>query len=199
MADVIKSISYDQSEILNWIIALYLDGCPFELDPTYSTGQFYKHGVPEPDMKLDIHPQVDDCLEVDVRDLPFPDNSIKSCIFDPPFLANSPNRKVLGKMRERFSSPYKNQSGLMKFYQEAISEVYRVLINGGILVFKCQDMVDGGKQKWNHTNTQRMAEEIGFYAEDLFILLAKSRMIPKSQIARHARRFHCYFWIFRKI
>ena len=39
--EIIKSISYEQDEILQWIIDLYCHN-GFQLDPTYSKGNFYK-------------------------------------------------------------------------------------------------------------------------------------------------------------
>ena len=40
----------------------------------------------------------------------------------------------------------------------------------------------------------------GFYPEDIFILLAKSRIVADWQIKnqKHARKFHSYFIVFRK-
>ena len=52
---IIKTISYEQTEIINDIMKLYCqDG--FDLDPTYSKGNFYKNGIPEPRLKFDINP-----------------------------------------------------------------------------------------------------------------------------------------------
>ena len=39
---VIKSFSFLNTEILNSINTLYLDNKGFDLDPTYSKGNFYK-------------------------------------------------------------------------------------------------------------------------------------------------------------
>jgi len=195
---MIKSISYNQGEILKWITELYLDGKPFDLDPTYSKGMFYKKtGIQEPLIKSDIAPQVDDCLEIDVANMPWPDNSIESCIFDPPFMPWMPVKRPPGRMKSRFSY-YTNLTELRAMYLLSIQEIYRILIPTGILVFKCQDLVDSGKQVWHHIEIYQDAMEAGFTAEDLFVLLASSRMNNwKRQL--HARKYHCYFWVFRKL
>jgi hypothetical protein len=52
---MIKSISYDQQEIIQNILNLH---CPqgIELDPTYSKGVFYKNANFEPLEKFDLYP-----------------------------------------------------------------------------------------------------------------------------------------------
>jgi len=85
--DIIKSVSESQNEIFNNIIRLY---CPdgFEVDPTYSKGNFYKV-VPEPKYKLDLYPQSEEVKEADSRHLPFNNSSVESIVFDPPFIGAS--------------------------------------------------------------------------------------------------------------
>ena len=46
-----------------------------------------------------------------------------------------------------------------------------------------------------------MARQVGFYPLDLFVLLAKQRMNSfggKWRNQEHARKYHSYFWVFRK-
>lgn len=192
---IIPSISYDQDEILKWIMELYLDGKPFELDPTYSKGNFYKHGVPEPELKFDISPQVDDCMKADVRDLPLADESIRSCIFDPPFIHGG-GLGIPGRMQNRFGSLATNKLTL-ELYADGMKEINRVLIIDGVLIVKCQDEIESSKQKWTHIYVFEIARELGFIGDDLFILLARSR-IGNWKRQFHARKFHSYFWVFRK-
>jgi len=74
-----------------------------------------------------------------------------------------------------------------------------VLCLGGILVFKCQDKVSSGKQHMMHCNVYQWAILQGFEALDLFILLARSRLVANWQRnQKHARKYHCYFWVFKK-
>ena len=88
MEDIIRSVSTDQTEILQWILKLYVpEGC-FEADSTYSKGGFYK-GIPPPRLCFDLTPQVDGVIQADCRNLPLADCSISSLVFDPPFLATT--------------------------------------------------------------------------------------------------------------
>ncbi len=61
VSDIIKSISYDQDELLQRIIRLYVDEGRFDLDPTFSTGGFYRK-IPHPKLCYDLMPQRDNVL-----------------------------------------------------------------------------------------------------------------------------------------
>lgn len=199
---IIKSISYSQEEILSWIIKLY---CPkgFELDPTYSKGIFYKYNIPQPKYKFDINPLSNNIKEGDCRDLLIKRNSIKSIIFDPPFLATTgkslkSNNKDENIIAKRFTV-YPNMKELWKFYKDALKEFYRILKDKGILVIKIQDSISSGKQYLSHHFITNEAIKIGFYPKDLFVLLAKNRIIADWQKnQKHARKFHSYFLVFQK-
>jgi hypothetical protein len=194
----VSTVSDNQHEIIRNIIHLYCPNGIF-LDPTYSTGKFYgeKVGIPKPVLCFDINPQHKECLQGDARSLPIDTGSIESVMFDPPFIGASRKDGKPGIIKTRFSY-YKNIPELWKFYNEALIEIYRILSPRGILVFKCQDSVECSKQWWSHVAIHNMALELGFIAEDLFILVAKSRLMRENWTQQHARKFHSYFWVFRK-
>ncbi len=194
---LIETVSENQSEIINNIIQLYCPG-GIDLDPTYSTGVFYKH-VPEPRLKFDLKVQVAGVTECDCRHLPLADNSQQVIMFDPPFVCGSRAEGKPGIIKERFGY-YKNVTELLAFYQEALVEFYRLLAPGGILIFKCQDTVESGKQYLNHVSIINYASSIGFYPLDLFILLARNVLISPNMLnQQHARKSHSYFLVFRKL
>jgi hypothetical protein len=204
----IKSINYDQEEIIEDILRLYVPSGKIDLDPTYSKGSFYKSGrIQEPKLKYDIKPQVINCLQGDCRDLSMiEDNSLNCIIFDPPFLATTgksltENRGKENNILNKRFGVYPNEKELDSLYYDSLVEFNRILKKDGILIFKCQDKVSSGKQHWCHCNIYNYAKELGFAAEDLFVLLAKNRLVAKWQIKnqKHARKYHCYFWVLKKI
>ena len=85
-------------------------------------------------------------------------------------------------------------------YRDALKEAYRVLKPGGVLIFKCQDKTSSGKQFFSHCFIWQAAIDAGFYPLDLFILLAKSRLVADWQRTnqKHARKYCCFFWVFSK-
>jgi len=201
---IIKSISYDQIEIIKNIIDLHIESGVIDCDPTYSTGVFYKKSkIEPPKYKFDLYPQSDDVIESNSMNLPLDDESLDSIMFDPPFVVSKgPSLKNPKKgsnlISSRFSS-YESIPLLWNFYKNSLEEFYRLLKPKGMLIFKCQDTVSGGKNYFSHNFVMNKALEIGFYPKDLFVLMAKSRMISgnmKNQ--QHARKFHSYFWVFQK-
>ena len=195
--EIIKTISYDQEEIIKNIIKLY---CPdgIDLDPTYSKGVFYKN-IKEPKLKFDLYPQIEGVVEADCGELPLESNTINTIMFDPPFVAGIQKKSDTGIIINRFGS-YKNVSiVLWGMYHRALKEFYRLLKPKGILIFKCQDSVDSGKQCLSHVEVINYAMSLGFYPKDMFVLLAKNRLIGKHHSKQqHARKFHSYFLVFIK-
>jgi tRNA G10 N-methylase Trm11 len=200
---MIKSISYDQSEIIKWILQLHCQ-TPIEVDPTYSVGNFYKNtGIEKPKYRFDLFPQIEGVEEANAEDLPLDDQSINTIMFDPPFLATKgkslTESNESNKIVKRFGS-YPTEKELHQFYVNALKEFYRILKPKGILIFKCQDKVSSGKQYFSHNFIIDKAQEMGYYTKDLFILLAKNRLVAKWQLKnqKNARKFHSYFLVFEK-
>lgn len=175
-----------------------------DCDATYSVGNFYKNtNISEPQYKFDINPQIDGVEYGDSRNLPLDDSSINCIMFDPPFLATTGKSLTENKnnniINKRFGT-YPSEKELHQFYIDSLEEAYRVLVDKGILIFKCQDKISSGKQYMSHCFIHNEAVKIGFYPKDLFILLAKNRLVADWQLKnqKNARKFHSYFWVFEK-
>jgi len=201
-ADVIRSVSYDQHEILKWIIDLYIPSGRFDYDPTYSKGVFYKTDVPEPQYKSCLTPEGPVDFFADAKRLPIKSESLDSICFDPPFVMGGIPKKVCkdgsNLISKRFGR-FKNEQELLTFYYLSLLEFYRVLKNAGVLVFKCQDCIVSSKQVLSHAAIIAAANKIGFYPKDLFVLTRKA-VILSGQVKQqqHARKFHSYFLVFTK-
>ena len=194
---LIPSVSFDQSEILDWISRLYLCGKGFDLDPCYGGGNFYNK-FPKPTHKFDISPRVKGVKEGDCRDLSqwLKDSSVTSIIFDPPFLCGGGKNGIMHRKYGTFESP----GALTTFVGTSLHEFNRILISGGILAVKCMDFVYGRKNYFFHITVHDLAAARGFVALDLFILISKNRVMQWNlKTQQHARKFHSYFWVFRKV
>ncbi len=190
----IPSISYDQHEIIKWIIELHLGGQPIQCDPTWGHGEFYKDGIEKPEFVYDLNGERG-VKKADARHLPHKDASLSSIMFDPPFLHQTGEGSII---KERFGD-YKTIPLLWKMYSDAIKEFARVLQPNGMLIFKCQDTVSSAMNYFSHVQVMNLAVAAGFYPKDLFILLAKNRIPQWNQKKQqHARKFHSYFWVFEK-
>jgi len=194
---IIRSVSFNEEEIIKNMIDLYLGNKTIELDPTFSIGAFY-NGLRKPKYKFDIEPFSKDVKKSDCRDLPFSEESIKSIMFDPPFVGGSRAEGKPGIIKSRFGY-YKSIPELWKFYEDSLKEFYRILMKEGFLFFKCQDSIESGKQYLTHVFIINKATEIGYYAKDLFVYAVKDRIIdPSIKQQYHARKFHSYFIVFQK-
>lgn len=201
---MVKSISYDQTEIIHNILSLHVPNRKIDCDPTYSIGNFYNNtGIDVPHLRFDINPQCEGVEYGDSRSLPIESNSLNCIMFDPPFLATSgaslKSKDDSNLIVKRFGV-YPNEKELHKFYVDSMREAYRLLDNNGILIFKCQDKVSSGKQYMSHVFIMNEAVKIGFYPQDLFILLAQNRISADWQVKsqKNARKYHSYFWVFKK-
>lgn len=199
-AEVVKSVSYDQIEILKGIQKLY---CPqgFDCDVTYGNGKFYGDIRP-PVLKFDIDPQSPDVAQACSTKLPLMDGCLSSLVFDPPFLTYvRAGREGNGQMimAKRFAGYWKYEE-LEAHYKGTLLEAGRVLAKGGIVVFKCQDIIHNHRMHCTHAKVIQWAEEIGMRLADLFVLPAKHRLPAPNRngAQKHARIFHSYFLVFQK-
>jgi len=195
---LIKTIGLEQDEMIRNIIDLHCDG-HIDVDPTYSKGVFYKSGhVPQPTHKFDLFPQTEDTVQCAAENLPFENETVGTIMFDPPFLVGYTKPQATGIMGKRFGG-FRYIKDLWIWYDDCLGEFHRIMKPKSKLVFKCQDTVSSGKQHLTHVYIINKAAEHGFYCKDLFVLLAKSRLIGKNHhTQQHARKFHSYFLVFEK-
>lgn len=218
--DIIKSISTSQHEILNNIQIMHNDGKPFECDITYSQGNFYGDflitkddgskkniRIDEPKFKFDVFPQFDDVVKIEpYGKIPLENESVESIVIDLPFVVfpqMAPSTKIDNGEKKnvafkRFSSYYPAKE-MFKSYSHWINEAFRILKEGGICVFKCQNTISGGVFYCTEEYSWMEAQKAGFYVLDRFTLIAKSRIISgKIKTQQHARNFTSTFWVFKK-
>jgi len=188
------SWSDDQTQILRTISTVYNRGFPFECDPMYNAGSFYKR-FPGPRWKYDLNPTVPGCEYGDATDLPLDDDSVLSVILDPPFLVG--NSKT-GVMKERYTK-IPTMEALRELYFGIVKEAYRILMPKGILVFKIQDVVSGGIKHPLSFLVHDYCESVGFAYEDMLTLVRHNPMPqPARKAQQHTRSADCKFFVFRK-
>ena len=200
---VIKSVSYDQIEILKSIMTL----CNierFSADVTYGNGKFYDNDkIPEPLLKFDINPQVEGVCKACSSFLPVDADSIDSLVFDPPFLTYVKQAREHNSIMAKWFGGYWRYDELEEHYKKTIQEAARILRHKGIMVIKCQDIIHNHKMHCTHANVIGWASDF-FRLKDLFVLPAKNRMsMPvkegyKKRVQKHARVFHSYFLVLER-
>jgi hypothetical protein len=200
-----KSVFENEQELLKIIIDIHLKG-KIELDPMYFKGNFYKDGIERPDYYYDNNWEVCQKSELDISKPVqadatnlhwFKDGKFNNIILDPPFLFG-----IHGKTKNYYSSQthtiFKDFNELEKLYKAILKEAHRLLKKGGILIFKCQDYTDS-KTTMTHCLVYNWATELGFYADDLAILVKPNKVYNGNLNQKHFRKIHTYFWIFKKL
>ena len=211
---IIKNISTDQSEILHNIGTLYNDGSDhFDCDITASSLGFYggkkrdKFVIPEPKILMDVYPTREDIIKIEKwGKLPLENESIHSIVVDLPFVispANAPS--ATKKIKEGSNLIFKRFNGyypvdnMYYSYYHWLSECYRVLDEGGCLIFKTQRTITGSKTLNSPEMSWMFAESVGFDTVDEFYLNSKNRLISgKVKKQQHSRSYVSSFYVFKK-
>lgn len=214
-ANIIRNISFDQSEILWNIMKLHNEGNPFDCDMTASELKFYegrgkdsKYNIPTPKILFDVYPQDERIQKIDKwGNLPLKDNSIHSIVIDLPFVispALAPstvnNKEGASLIVKRFAAYYPVDNLYLSYYNW-IKNAYRVLDEGGICIFKCQNVISGGLYHSSEEFSFMAAQKCGFKMIDKFVLEAKARLISNSRYKdgqKHSRSYTSIFFVFKK-
>ena len=214
---VIKNINTDQHRILADIMHLYNNDEGFELDPSFSKGNYYgdfkwinengekeTYTIPQPKYKMDVYPLAEDVQKLEIMgDFPLEDESVKSVNIDLPFVISvgpsmGNGNKKSNITSNRFSAFYP-VSNLVETYYHFLKEAYRVLKEDGILVWKCQRTITGGKTLNSPEMSWLFAESLGFDCVDAFYLEGKTRLISgKVKHQEHSRSYVSIFYVFKK-
>ena len=191
------SVFYSDEEILKALSDIHLKGNWYDLDCTFSKGNFYKN-IKEPQLKSDLTPLRKDVISSNSDSLQFVNNeSLKSIIFDPPFLFR--NRKSINndKMSKRFTF-FKSYEDVIEMYTKSLLCFRKKLKKGGYVFFKCQDMTDG-KFYDTHTDTIRVAKDIGFILKDIAIKVNKTKLQRDAKQQNCVAKVHSYWLVLKSL
>ena len=190
------SVFEEDRDILLAFNDIYTRGDWFDADITYSKGVFWKD-IPKPQFVSDLKPQFDFVKQDNSMELnTLSDNSLKSIVFDPPFLFRNRPSDNIDKISSRFSY-FKSYGELIDMYEKSIKAIYKKLTKGGYLFFKCQDMSDN-KFYCTHYDIITMAEKEGFQLKDIAIKMRKSKLQRDAKQQNCLAKTHCYWLVFKK-
>lgn len=186
------------------ILDLYVAPGSVVADVTFGMGVFWRK---VPAGRYELLP-TDIQMGVDCRELPYEDATIDCVVLDPPYM-HSPGGTA-HTVHAAFERHYRNNGtgnrtykkyheAVLDLYDEAGKEAYRVLRERGVLIVKCQDEVCANRQRFTHVEVIQSYEQLGFVAEDLFVVVRQNRPGVSRTIRQvHARKNHSYFLVFWK-
>lgn len=204
---LIKSISNNQQEVLFNIIKLYIKEGFIQADFTFSTGGLYggsysENIVPIPQLRFDKYPKQGiykdgGVLPLSRADKIIEDGTLHSCIVDLPFLVTKKEWAKGSKVHQRFNS-FNDMKEATEANKNMLKLSYDKLQKKGIMIMKTQDIYTAGHQFWFSHLVHQWAEEQGFSVIDKFILTSNVRMLGAGMNQKCARKYHSYFFVFRK-
>jgi len=194
--NLVKSVSDSQDEILKGILKLYIPKGRFDCDLTFSKGVFYKN-IPIPHYIYDKYPLSNEVQSLDEA-YKLEDGRFDSIVLDLPFLVKDIKGAATSMVSQRFNS-FRTVDELYQTNETMMKLAFRLLSSKGLLIMKTMDVNANGKQYWIGNNVQNIAYEIGFELVDTFILLSRTKILSTKGTQQHcARKWHSYFFVFRK-
>lgn len=192
-------------DVFPHVLSLYVPLGSTIADVTYGKGVFWRN-VPTGLFNLlgsDI------ATGTDCRHLPYEDGAVDCIVFDPPYMHTPGGTAHVN--HQNYENYYRNndagQGSSTKKYHEAVLDLYfsasqealRVLRKGGVYIVKCQDEVCANIQRFTHVEIINELSANGFVAEDLFVVMRRSRPgVSRMLRQAHARKNHSYFLVFLK-
>jgi tRNA G10 N-methylase Trm11 len=189
------------------ILDLYAPPGSLIADVTCKAGSFWKHvDGAYTTLGSDISKKVfkrpsaiDHHLVADAIYLPYRDESLDVCVVDPPY-GNGGTTTRTDAVAKTYAlrGMGKGPRGILKLYDRMFLEIQRVLKPKGIVIAKCQDMVNNGEQWWMHISIYEMARDLGFKMEDIFVPVQNKEPMMRHDYQKHARKNHSFFLVFQK-
>lgn len=203
--DLVLSAYVDgNDDVFPKILELYVKPGSVVADVTYGKGVFWR-GIPAERYEL----RATDIRDgVDCRNLPYADGEIDCVVLDPPYM-HTPGGTA-HRAHQSFETYYANNKAggqtkskyheaVLDLYVDAGREAYRVLRERGVFIVKCQDEVCSNRQRFTHVEIMQALDEMGFVAEDLFVVVRNNRPgVSRAVRQVHARKNHSYFLVFWK-
>lgn len=201
---VLSAYADGNDRVFARVLKLYVAPGSTVADVTYGRGVFWRR-VPEKHYDLRATDVQDG---IDCRNLPYENGEIDCVVLDPPYM-HSPGGTA-HEAHPPMEAHYRNNGtgnltkskyheAVLDLYRAAGREAHRVLRTRGVLIVKCQDEVCSNRQHFTHVEIMQTYEDMGFVAEDLFVVMRNNRPGVSRVVKQvHTRKNHSYFLVFWK-
>lgn len=136
----------------------------------------------------------------DFRSLPYACDNFDVHVFDPPYMHNPTPSFLASDYLNHATTRGFSHEGIIQLYREGMIEGCRILKPRGLMVVKCKDEIESGRQRMSHIEIHNIAvDELGMEVQDLFVLTPKSSPVIRfKNDPQHAKKNHSYLWVFKK-
>ena len=199
----------DNSEVFPKILKMWVQDGARIADVTYGKGVFWRNVDVS---KYEFFPS-DLKTGVDARNLPYQNDFLDAAVLDPPYmegLYRQEGTTLAGDgnyaaFRDYYSNGEATNDRVLKYHDKVLDmylsigvEIRRCLKDEGIFIVKCQDEVSANRQKLTHVELIYAYERMGFYCDDLIVVMRSNRpVISRVKKQVHTRKNHSYFLVFK--
>jgi hypothetical protein len=174
-AEAVRSVHGNNADLLAAAVRLYVATGAKVLDATWGHGVFWRRFGANKRFTLigsDIRRLPNIAVVADLRALPFAADSFDTVVLDPPYVHTGPGHHYLDhRYGNTATTPVHSHADIVALYAAGMREARHVLKIGGILMVKCADEIESGRQRWTHIEIHAIAREQGYRDRDLLVLV----------------------------
>jgi hypothetical protein len=188
---VLTAYAGTNADLLPHILEMYVKHGSVVADVTYGKGAFWRNVDVD---KYDLRP-TDLITGTDFHHLPYTDGSIDCLVIDPPYLHGGASIKA--SINDCYRNNNTGHESVIRLYAGALLEAARVLKKRGVVIVKCQDEIESGRQRFSHIELVQLIGMLGFAVIDLFVLLQTGIPAMREKYQKSARKNHSYALVAR--
>jgi hypothetical protein len=196
---VLTSYQSNNDHLMAQVARLYFRPGDRIADVTFGHGRFWR----QIDLtQYDFHPS--DLLTVpdrsyDFGHLPYRSADFDVHVFDPPYIHSPRAGRFLEEdYRNHATTRGFSHDDIISLFRDGMTEGHRILKPGGLMLVKCRDEIESGRQRMSHIEIHDIAVgELRMEVQDLFVLMQKQPLLHFGR-SLHARKNHSFLWVFRK-
>lgn len=181
------------------VLKLYVPEGSRVLDMTFGKGLFWTETDASRYALVSMDKYLPAMVQADLRALPFRAEAFDAAVLDPPYGQHGKKMPIKASIAKVYNLAQGDAPTswreVLTLYILGVVEATRMLRIGGVLIIKCQDQQESGRQHWIHA---RLLELAGYDSEDLFVLVQPTTPAMRHDYQRHARKNHSYFIVLRK-
>lgn len=182
------------ADLFSDILRLYIPDGSIVADVTFGKGVFWRNV----DTSKYVVKSSDLMDGIDFRSLPYGDGSMDAFVLDPPYMHDGKTvHKALNENYRNSHEPTTSHASVIRLYCGGILEAARVLKKKGVIIVKCQDETEGGKQRLSHVELIHILILLGFEIVDQFVLVQERQPIMRHDYQKSARKNHSYALVAR--
>jgi len=184
---VLTAYTGTNADLFPHILSMFLPEGSVIADVTYGRGVLW----PNVDVSKFTLLKSDLQDGIDRRKLPYENASIDALVIDLPYMHTGKSvHKALNKQYHNENNT--SHESAIRLYVGGILVAARVLRQKGVIIVKCQDEIESGKQRLSHVELIQLLQLLGFEVLDQFVLMQKTVPMMRFKHQKHARKNQSY-------